>query len=99
MEGHFIFINAKLIKSIHPNLLAVMNNTFYDFIHPDDLESCKTAMIQCRLSKEKVEVHLRLKNGHYRWVKWHITGLNNEGGYASKFLLSGTELHDADATS
>jgi PAS domain-containing protein len=94
MEGHFIFINSKLIKSIHPNLLAVMNNTFYDFVHPSDLESCKTAMIQCCLAKEKVEVRLRLKNGHYRWVNWQITGLNNEGGYATKFLLAGTELKE-----
>ena len=92
MDGRFLFMNAHLIKNLHPNLLSVINRKFFEFIHPGDLEAWQNAMAQCCLTRCTTSVEIRLKNGHYRWVKWQIGWMGNPLGKTEKFLVAGFDI-------
>ncbi|MFI5156486.1 MAG: PAS domain S-box protein [Chitinophagales bacterium] len=94
LDGRFIFMNSHLIKNLHPNVLSVINKKIFDFIHPGDLEAWQSAMAQCCLTRTTSSIEIRLKNGHYRWVKWQIGWMGNSSGSTEKFLLAGFDMVD-----
>jgi PAS domain S-box-containing protein len=91
-EGNFVFINSYFHKSLSSNVLEILHKTFYDFIHPDDLEKCRHAVACCLLTGDKYNVEIRLKGAVPRCVKWQITSIGKAGDFVQRFLLSGADI-------
>jgi PAS domain S-box-containing protein len=91
-KGNFIFINSWFSKNLHAGILTILYKSFFEFIHPDDLERCRHAMAHCVLAGGKHDVEIRLKGNNHRWIKWEITRLGVTENSLERFLLSGTDI-------
>lgn len=91
-EGNFIFINSYFCNSLHSNVLTILHSTFFDFIHPADKEQFMQAIAHCTLTRTTSTVEIRLKGGHYRWVKWQISNIRKPENSPERYLLEGVDI-------
>jgi PAS domain S-box-containing protein len=74
-HGHAVF---RWIKS-RRGLSLISLTPFFDFVHPDDLDSTRGA-VSALAAREKVysfENRYRCKDGTYRWLQWHSTPIGD----------------------
>ena len=91
-DGSFVFINSNFHKDLHSNALNILHKTFFDFIHPEDVESCKHALAYCLLMEGTSAARLRLKEKKGKWVKWQITNIGKAADSQQRFLMAGSEI-------
>ncbi len=91
-EGNFIFINSYFCNGLHSNVLTILHSTFFDFIHPADKEQFLQALAHCTLTRASSTVEIRLKGGHYRWVKWQISNIRKPDNSRERYLLEGIDI-------
>ncbi len=72
-DGYFTRLNPAWEKVLGFTTAELMARPFFEFIHPDDLESTQTA-VQRGLSEgwatANFENRYRCKDGSYRWLSW-----------------------------
>ncbi len=95
-NGNFIFINSWFSKNLRANILTILYKSFFEFIHPADLERCRHAMAHCVLAGGKHDFEIRLKGDNLRWIKWEITRLGAAENSPERFLLTGTDIARED---
>jgi PAS domain S-box-containing protein len=92
VRGKLTFLNTHFFRSFHLTSASLINDTFYDFIHPNDLKRFKLAADECSQYKKAMITEVRIKNGTYRWVKWEITSLKKPGSELDKLLCLGYDI-------
>jgi PAS domain S-box-containing protein len=92
ISGRLTFLNTHFFRSLQLTSACLIINTFYDFIHPEDLNRFKIAIDECSIFNRAVIVEIRIKNGGCRWVKMEITPLKKSGNEQKKFLCLGYDI-------
>lgn len=94
-EGGTIFsANAAMVNSLHlPNPKAE-KISFYDLLHPVNVEDFKKAIEYCGNEEGYFTAELYLKNGHYHPMKWEVNCLQGYSGSEKIFLCRGHNLPD-----
>jgi PAS domain S-box-containing protein len=71
-DGYFRRLNPEWEKTLGYTLQELEGHRFYDFIHPDDLES--TLAVTSSLDQQQTVLNFtnrfRHRNGTYRWLEW-----------------------------
>jgi PAS domain S-box-containing protein len=71
-DGYFRRINPQWQETLGYTTEELTTNSFFDFIHPGDVEATKGAL--ARLANGKSELHFvnryRTRSGGLRWLEW-----------------------------
>ncbi|MDP4248256.1 MAG: PAS domain S-box protein, partial [Bacteroidota bacterium] len=86
------FVNTPLFKAFHQAKAPIANKAFLDMIHRLDLDRVRESFADCRRHGETVIVEARVRNGHYKWVKWKISPLMEERSRENKLLCLGYDI-------
>ncbi|MBN2829070.1 MAG: PAS domain S-box protein [Candidatus Cloacimonetes bacterium] len=78
-DGNFIRLNPEWEITLGWSLKEIYAKKFYDFIHPDDIESTLNTVQQL---KEQTPIYnfenrYRCKNGDYKWLQWRAVPSGN----------------------
>lgn len=72
IEGYFIRLNPEWKKTLGYSLQDLEGHRFFDFVHPDDLQT--TMDVVKDLENQKLILSFinryRCKDGSYRWIEW-----------------------------
>ena len=73
VDGYFLEINQAFTDILGYSRKELLNKSFFDFIHPDDIKKTKD-IIKDRLRKGKEAIHFtnryRCKSGDYKTLDW-----------------------------
>ena len=71
-DGKFRRLNLAWEKTLGYTRDELMDGRFYDFIHPDDIESTTQAVSRLNAQEEVIDFinRYRCKDGTYRWIEW-----------------------------
>ena len=89
-------MNTHFFKNLHLTPVTLTDKKFFDFIHPHDLGRFKLAVEESSRQESAVITEVRIKNGHYRWVKWEITCMKKPGIEDPKYLCLGYDIARED---
>ena len=91
-EGCLTFANSQFYNSFQASLEPEMQNRFFDLVHENDRPELNKVLASCSLHDEAVTTEIRVKSGHFRWVKWEISGIRKPENMSGKFLCLGFEV-------
>ena len=91
-NGHMTFVNSHFFKTFHRPAESVNSKNFFDSIHPQDVNKLKVALEQARTSEQSIAVEIRLKSGHYSWVKWEISCVHKPASELKTYLCLGYDI-------
>ncbi len=102
LEGKYIFVND-IFKSRFSFLDGFIGILSSDTIHPDDIEKCNIASINCISNPDTVvEVLLRKPNiafaileNDYYWTNWEFSLLKDENNQPLGIFCLGTDITEA----
>ncbi|MBN1184818.1 MAG: PAS domain S-box protein [Bacteroidales bacterium] len=82
LEGYFLKTNPAFTKVLGYNEKELISQPFYEFIHPEDVESTQKVVAE-KLNKGEVVINFenryRCKDGNYVWLDWVSQPLIKEG--------------------
>jgi len=72
MEGYFKVVNDSFVKNLGYSKKELYRHPFFHFVHPDDLDSTKTAVSKLSHGEPIAyfENRYRCKDGSYKWLAW-----------------------------
>ncbi len=78
-SSRFLKVNNKWSELLGYSKEEIINRSFMDFIHPDDVDSTVQAMAKLSVQNPVVDFtnRYRRKDGSYRWLQWHSYPRNN----------------------
>lgn len=78
-NGNFIRVNKQWEEILGYTVSDLENRAFFEFIHPDDIDSTLEAMKTLEQQKEVIQFinRYRSKDGSYRFIEWRSTPNNN----------------------
>jgi len=91
-EGCLTFANSQFYNSFQASLEPEMQNRFFDIVHENDRPELNKVLASCSLRDEAVTTEIRVKSGHFRWVKWEISGIRKPENMSGKFLCLGFDV-------
>ncbi|WP_017293377.1 PAS domain S-box protein [Geminocystis herdmanii] len=78
-EGNFLRLNRQWEKTLGYSLEELKGCTFFDYIHPEDLEKTHDAL--STLKNQNIVTNFvnryRCHNGSYRWIEWNCFPVND----------------------
>ncbi len=78
----FKFINPSFIKILGYSEQELLNKSFLEFIHPDDVKSTREVVekkLQTGITVQTFENRYRCKNGNYCWLNWNSYPVPEKG--------------------
>jgi PAS domain S-box-containing protein len=93
-EGTIFCANANMVKTLHLHNPRVKKTSFFDLLHPINLEDFRKAIHNSGESNSPYSTELYLKNGYYHPMKWEVSCLNGSTGQEKKYLCVGHKLPD-----
>ena len=91
-KGELKFINSHFYTNLGQTELSVKKNTFFDFIHGHDQHHFKDALQLSEDSGQPAYASIRVKNGHYHWIKWEVNKMYQQSDDHEKFLCLGYDI-------
>ncbi len=90
LEGHFTKINSSFEKLLGYSEEEFLGKPFIQFVHDDDVEKTKEALVDAARGKEiiSIENRYKCKDGTYRWIEWKVQVLVAE----NKFIAVGRDI-------
>ncbi len=72
-DSRFLRLNPAWEKTLGYPLAEMVGQSFFNFIHPDDILATEAAMSELAVNKEVLgfENRYRCRDGSYRWIEWH----------------------------
>ncbi len=79
--GYFLQVNPAFTRLLGYTRDELLNTTFLDFIHPDDLDATLKELRKLRAGLDTLyfENRYRCKDGSWRWLAWSTPASNEEG--------------------
>jgi len=73
-EGSFTDTNPAWLKTLDFTAAEVLGRSFMDFIHPEDLDSTRTALVRINNGFPLLNIvnRFRCKDGSYEWLSWNV---------------------------
>jgi PAS domain S-box-containing protein len=80
MEGRLVRMNPAFERLIGFSCAELSGRSFFEFVHPDDLESTREAFNVFRKGGEVLEFvnRQRCRDGGFRWVEWRATAFRGD---------------------
>jgi PAS domain S-box-containing protein len=74
-DGYFRDVNPAFEDALGWSREELLSQSYFDFVHPDDIEPTQTALQSLAKGHEVVdfENRWRSKDGSYRWLQWRAT--------------------------
>ena len=94
-EGRISFTNSHFYSSFQAAQAPAIRNSFFHLVHEDDRRQLMETLSACSLRGEAVNTEFRVKNGHFRWVKWELSGILKLENLSEKFLCLGQDMANA----
>jgi signal transduction histidine kinase len=88
-EGRFVFINSQFQKALKASVIKIMHMTWFDHVHPNDLEICRHTLARCVLTGRQASAGIRLNNQAAALFNWEISQIVGDGHAGERFLLVG----------
>jgi PAS domain S-box-containing protein len=95
-EGRMSFTNSYFYRSFQAAQAPAIRNSFFNLVHENDRQQLIETLSRCSLRNEAVNTEFRVKNGHFRWVKWELSGIRKPENMAEKFLCLGFEMSNEE---
>lgn len=86
-DGRFVFINSQFQKELNASAIKIMHQTWFDYIHPDDLEICRHSLACAVLTGRQAPVAARLKDRTDKVFNWEISQMLGDEPAAERFLV------------
>jgi signal transduction histidine kinase len=86
-DGRFVFINSQFQKELNVGVIKIMHQTWFDHIHPDDLEICRHALACAVLTGGQTSAAVRLKGRRDKIFNWEISQMTGTEPAAERFLV------------
>jgi PAS domain S-box-containing protein len=79
-SGEFIRLNPEWEKVLGYSVSEMEGKQFFDFIHPDDIDSTKEVSSRLENQEEVLSFknRYRCKDGSYKWIEWRSKPLGNK---------------------
>ncbi|GAB4370119.1 MAG: hypothetical protein Kow00121_10610 [Elainellaceae cyanobacterium] len=79
IEGYFLRLNPEWEQTLGYSLLELEGQSFFNFVHPDDVESTAMALAQLvqQQSVQSFVNRYRHQDGSYRWIEWRSVPKGN----------------------
>ncbi len=92
LEGYFEKINDSFEKILGYTPEEFCSKPFLHFVHEDDLERTKSALLSASAGKKLIEIEnrYRCKNGEIRWIDWKVWDTGN----GEKYIAVGRDITD-----
>lgn len=90
LDGYFTKINSSFIKKLGYLRNELLKKPFLTFVHDDDVERTKKALIDAQEGKRKIRIEnrYRCKDGSYKWIDWYVLSLVHR----NKFIAIGRDI-------
>ncbi len=74
LDGYFTKVNSAFKEFLGYGENDFYKNPFLSFIHKDDIEATKAALMKARDGKQEIYIENRYlcKDGSYKWIEWHV---------------------------
>jgi PAS domain S-box-containing protein len=95
-RGMIICANATMIKSLNLKNPRETQTSFFDLLHPVNLDAFKSVLKDCGEKGSSFNTELYIKNGHYHPMKWQVNYLGGFEGKGEQYLCVGHKLLDND---
>ena len=75
MDGQLIRLNPAFQELLGYTLQDLKGRAFMDFVHPEDREATRSAVLELRAGRDVIDfVNRQLcHDGSYRWLEWRVT--------------------------
>jgi PAS domain S-box-containing protein len=90
--GRMSFTNAHFYRSFQAAQAPPIRNSFFNLVHENDRQQLIETLSNCSLHDETANIEFRVKNGHFRWVKWGLSGIRKPENRSEKFLCLGYDI-------
>jgi PAS domain S-box-containing protein len=94
-EGRMSFTNAHFYSCFQAGQAPAIRTSFFNLVHENDRQQLIETLSRCSLRQEAVNTEFRVKNGHFRWVKWELSGIRKPENMSEKFLCLGKDMASA----
>jgi len=91
-QGSMTFTNSHFYTSFQASRAPAGYNGFFDLIHENDRDQLNEALAALSLRDNSLTTEIRIKNGHFRWVKWEISCVQMPETRSEKFLCLGYDI-------
>jgi PAS domain S-box-containing protein len=91
-QGEMCFTNSHFYLSFQASHAPAAPNAFFDLVHESDRQQLNETLGALSLGDTPVTTLIRVKNGHFRWVKWEISCVRMPDTRSEKFLCLGYDL-------
>jgi signal transduction histidine kinase len=88
-DGRFVFINSQFQKELKASVIKIMHMTWFDYVHPDDLEICRHTLACCVLTGRQAAAGIRLNDQPEKRYNWEISPIAGDRHAGERFLLIG----------
>lgn len=93
-EGKIICANANMVKTLHLTNPRLGDTSFFDLLHPVNLNDFKTAIRTSAEQNSPYAMELYVKNGYYHPMRWEINYLQEENEKTENYLCVGHRILD-----
>jgi len=91
-QGEMSFTNSYFYTTFQASHTSGTPNAFFDLVHESDRLQLNETLVALTLHDNPVTTQIRLKNGHFRWVKWEISCVRMPETRSEKFLCLGYDI-------
>ncbi len=93
-EGTIVSANANMIRSLQLKNPRKEKTSFFDLLHPVNLDDFKKAIWNCGENNSPSTAELYIKNGYYHPMKWEFNCLKATAEKEKAYLCVGHKLLD-----
>jgi len=93
LQGYFTQINSSFGKILGYSKKEILEKPFIKFVHDDDVEITKQALIDAGKGKKEIYIENRYKckDDSYKWIEWKVSVIVKE----DKFIAVGRDITES----
>ena len=90
LEGYFTKINSSFRKLLGYSKKEILARPFIKFVHDDDVEKTRQALIDAGKGKKEIYIvnRYKCKDGSHKWIEWKVLSIVKE----NKFIAVGRDI-------
>jgi PAS domain S-box-containing protein len=90
LEGYFTKINSSFRKLLGYSKKEILARPFIKFVHDDDVEKTKKALVDAAKGKKEIYIvnRYKCKDGSHKWIEWKVLSIVKE----NKFIAVGRDI-------
>ena len=92
LEGYFTKINSSFEGMLGYSKKEILEKPFIKFVHDDDVEKTKKALVDAAKGKKEIYIvnRYKCKDGSHKWIEWKVLSIVKE----NKFIAVGRDINE-----